>query len=85
MKNALTITSNYKQACFFNISPKLLQNVLGDYFCKLSFLSFKANAKTGIAVVSPLNVMATAQDVMYLGCLKTARNPAISVLIPEVS
>ena len=79
------IITYYKQACFLTFLQNLLQNVLGDYFCKLSFLSFKANAKTGIAVVSPLNVMATAQDVMYLGCLKTARNPAISVLIPEVS
>ena len=52
---------------------------------KLIFLSFKANAKTGIAIVSHLNVMDTAQDVMYLGCLKTARNLAISVLIQEVS
>ena len=56
----------------------------------LIFLFFEANAKTGIADVTFGNMKVTAQDVMLNGCLKTARNPAISVnlllvLIQEVS
>ena len=46
---------------------------------KLIFLSFKANAKTGIAGVRHLNVWVTALDIMFHGWLETARNHAISV------
>ena len=58
---------------------------------ELNFLSFKANTKTGILIVTFGNVKVTAKDdVMLNGCLKTAGNPAISVnllllLIQEVS
>ena len=46
----------------------------------MSFLSFKANAKTGIAGVRHLNVWVTALDIMFHGWLETVRNPAISVI-----
>ena len=56
----------------------------------LIFLFFEANAKTDIADVIGINIWVTAENIMLNGCLKTARNPAISVnlllvLIQEVS
>ena len=40
---------------------------------ELNFLSFKANTKTGILIVTFGNVKVTAKDdVMLNGCLKTA-------------
>ena len=47
----------------------------------MGFLSFKANAKTDIVDVIGINVKVTALVNMVHGCLKTARNPAISVIL----
>ena len=58
-------------------------NALWAYFY-IDFSFFKA-AKTGVADVGHLNVRVTALVVMFLGCLETARNPAIGVILdPEV-
>ena len=57
-----------------------------ELISKLLSIIFKAPVKTCIADVSHLNVRVTALVVMFLGCLETARNPAIGVmgLDPEV-
>ena len=61
-----------KQLMYFELISKLISSI------------FKA-VKTCIADVSHLNVRVTALDVMFHGWLETARNPAISVLDPEVN
>ena len=56
-----------------------------ELISKLISIIFKT-VKTCISDVSHLNVRVTALVVMFLGCLETARNPAIGVmgLDPEV-
>ena len=55
-----------------------------EFISKLISIIFKA-VKTCIADVGGISARVIAEDVMFHGWLKTARNPAISVLDQEVN
>ena len=66
------------------IKSMLKQLMHFEFISKLISIIFKA-VKTYISDVSHLNVRVTVLVVMFLGCLETARNPAIGVILdPEV-
>jgi len=62
-----------------NVNLQLLQPLLQQQRRLPLNLKIQENVKIGIAIVRGLNVMVIVQRIIFIGCLKIARNHVISV------